>query len=238
MEIFSKYTKTIGALVAIVASVVSIYFYFHKEQVILEVKTMSIQLLTTPASTDNLRVQYFYNDTVPVQNLWQIQYVIRNIGDATLIGVGENKQLLSKNLPFSIEHEKHIYSIIVTRSNNEASIIGNHLCFKQWRPREFVEIIALVESEESPQLTISDRDIKDAKIVYHKYTPETINEEIRIIDHAPQWLAKTLKIIYFILCGFLTLGVIVTVCQKGSRTNKISIIIGWFILSFPLLWIL
>ena len=86
MEIFTKYIKTISTLVAITVGIVTIYFYFHKECVILEVKAMSVQLLTESTSTDDLRVQYFYKDTIPVQNLWQIQYVIRNIGDATLIG--------------------------------------------------------------------------------------------------------------------------------------------------------
>ena len=164
MEIFTKYIKTISTLVAITVGIVTIYFYFHKECVILEVKAMSVQLLTESTSTDDLRVQYFYKDTIPVQNLWQIQYVIRNIGDATLIGTGENKQLLSENLPLTIKNQEHIYSIAITQSNNEASLLNNRICFKQWRSGEFVELIAFVESKEQPQLIISDRDIKDSEI--------------------------------------------------------------------------
>lgn len=42
MEIFTKYIKTISTLVAITVGIVTIYFYFHKECVILEVKAMSV----------------------------------------------------------------------------------------------------------------------------------------------------------------------------------------------------
>lgn len=75
MEIFTKYIKTISTLVAITVGIVTIYFYFHKECVILEVKAMSVQLLTESTSTDDLRVQYFYKDTIPVQNVKLNHYI-------------------------------------------------------------------------------------------------------------------------------------------------------------------
>ncbi len=237
MEVFTKYIKTISTLVAITAGIVTIYFYFHKECVILEVKAMSVQLLTESTSTDDLKVQYFYKDTIPVQNLWQIQYVIRNIGDATLIGTGENKQLLSENLPLIIKNQEHIYSIAITQSNNEASLLNNRICFKQWRSGEFVELIAFVESKEQPQLIISDRDIKDSEIIYQKYTPETINENARIIDYLPRWLAQTIKIIYFILGGIAALGAITAICQKGTWISKLSAALLLLFSCIPLLWI-
>ena len=215
----------------------TIYFYFHKECVILEVKAMSVQLLTESTSTDDLRVQYFYKDTIPVQNLWQIQYVIRNIGDATLIGTGENKQLLSENLPLTIKNQEHIYSIAITQSNNEASLLNNRICFKQWRSGEFVELIAFVESKEQPQLIISDRDIKDSEIIYQKYTPETINENAKIVDYLPRWLVQTIKILYFIFGGIIALGSIIAICQKGTWISKLSVIFVLLSLLIPLLWI-
>lgn len=238
MEILTRYIKTIGTLVAIATGIVTIYFYLHKECVILEVKAMSVQLLTESTSTDDLCVQYFYKDTIPVQNLWQIQYVIRNIGDETFIGIGENKQLLSENLPLSIENVEHIYSIAIAQSNNEASLVNNQICFKQWRTGEFVELIVFVESKETPQLIINDRDIKDSKIIYQKYTPETINENVKIIDYLPKWLVQTIKIIYYILGGILTLGVIITICQDGTWINKLSVVIVWLFLWIPLLWMI
>lgn len=237
MEIFRKYIKTISTFVAIATGIVTIYFYFHKECVILEVKAMSVQLLTESTSTDDLKVQYFYKDTIPVQNLWQIQYVIRNIGDATLIGTGENKQLLSENLPLTIKNQEKVYSIAITQSNNEASLLNNRICFKQWRSGEFVELIAFVESKEQPQLIISDRDIKDSEIIYQKYTPETINENARIIDYLPRWLAQTIRIIYFILGGIATFSAIIAICQKGTWISKLSAAILLFFSWIPLLWI-
>ena len=230
MEIFTKYIKTISTLVAITVGIVTIYFYFHKECVILEVKAMSVQLLTESTSTDDLRVQYFYKDTIPVQNLWQIQ-------DATLIGTGENKQLLSENLPLTIKNQEHIYSIAITQSNNEASLLNNRICFKQWRSGEFVELIAFVESKEQPQLIISDRDIKDSEIIYQKYTPETINENAKIVDYLPRWLVQTIKILYFIFGGIIALGSIIAICQKGTWISKLSVIFVLLSLLIPLLWI-
>ena len=185
METIFKSLKWITSLATIAGVVLTAYFYLHKERVTLEVKAMSVQLLTAATSTEDLRVEYFYKDTIPVQNLWQIQYVIRNIGDATLVGTGEGKQLLSKNLPFSIENEYKIYSLSINQSNNDAILSGNQICFKQWRSGEFVEITGFVESNEPPQLIISDRDIKDSKIVYETYTPEITNENAKIIDRLP-----------------------------------------------------
>lgn len=237
MEILTKYIKLISALVAICVGAVTIYFYFHKERVTLEVKAMSVQLLTASASTDDLRIEYFYKDTIPVQNLWQIQYVIRNIGDATLVGIGEGKQLLSENLPFSIKNEHKIYHIAITQTNNDATLSENQICFKQWRSGEFVEISGFIESLEPPQLIISDRDIKDSKIVYQTYTPEIINENAKIIDRLPIWLIKAIKILYFILGGILTLGVIITLCGDGTWANKLSVVIVFCIIWIPVLWL-
>ena len=238
METIFKSLKWITSLATIAGVVLTAYFYLHKERVTLEVKAMSVQLLTAATSTEDLRVEYFYKDTIPVQNLWQIQYVIRNIGDATLVGTGEGKQLLSKNLPFSIKNEHKIYHIAITQANNDATLSENQICFKQWRSGEFVEITGFVESIEPPQLIISDRDIKDSKIVFQTYTPEIINENAKIIDFFPKWFIKTILAIYYIIVGFITLGAIIAFIQKNTWVERVSLIMGLLFFLIPLLWMI
>lgn len=238
MEIIAKYIKAIGAVIAIVAGVLTIYFSLHKEQVSLEIKTMSAQLLTTQTSTDELSVQYFYKDTIPVRNLWQVQYVIRNIGDATLVGVGEQKQLLSTNLPFIIENKEYIYSIAITQSNNEAFLAGNQICFKQWRSGEYIEITALIENKEEPRLIINERDIIGGNVVYQTYTPDIQDEKTVIIDFLPKGFKTTLMIIYIIIVCVLYLGMIISwIKEKQIKDKCVAFCILLFVI-IPILWMI
>lgn len=157
----------VTTLIAITGGVVlPLYFNLHRERVVLEIRTVSVRFLTQPAATSDLKVQYFYKDTIPVQNLWQVRYIIRNIGDETIAGVDDGRELSYKNLPFAIESADGICSVEITQSDNGAVLDGNLICFKQWRSGEFVEVTVLAEGSEAPQLTISDRDIKDSEIVY------------------------------------------------------------------------
>ncbi len=237
MKSFSKYLKWITSFITIAVGILTVYFYLHKERVSLEIKTMSAQLLTAPTSTDDLRVQYYYKDTIQVRNLWQVQYVIRNVGDATLVGIGEDRQLLESGLPFTFSEDSQILSCAITQSNNEATLGNNRIYFKQWKPKEFIEITAFIENTSSPQISISDRDIKDSEIVYTAYTPE-IQDNSQIIDSLPKSLKTTLKIIYYILAFILMIGVIVALCQQGSLTDKIGLLIVFIFLLIPLLWMI
>jgi len=152
----------------------ALYVYFHKDGISLEIVNTSAEQLTTSTSNEDLKVQYFYKDTIPVNNLWKVQYTINNIGDATLIGFGDGKQLLNDNLPIYIrEDSTKIYKMDITRSNNGAELKGNEIYFKQWRSKEFIEITAFVESVECPTLYINDRDIIDVNV---KYTPYNIDD--------------------------------------------------------------
>ena len=244
MNLLSKYLKWIVGIVTIIGVILSAYSLFYKEKPKLEVQTISERLLTAPTDVKDLIVNYRFKDTINVHNLWQVQYVIRNIGDVTLIGEGANNIIIGNGLPCNYSKDGQILSSHITLNTVDAVLKDNKIMFKQWRKNEFIELTALIESVECPKLTISDRDIKDSEIIYTKYSPSTINENIKLIDYFPKGFANILKwivVVAYLILFIATLTEIKKQLFSISIGEKIVIIIIWgvFIISIlsPLLWI-
>ena len=239
MNKVDKYINITAAIITIVGGIIAVYFAFYEKHIQLNVQTISSELLTNKSSSDSITVQYYYQDSIAVKNLWRVQYIIRNTGDITLIGVGNDSQLLGKSLPFSFKETCQVFSMIVTNSNNAAYLQNNEIYFKQWRTNEFVELTAFIESKGEPQLYLNDRDIVDSEIVYSKYNPEQPKKYSCLADYIPIWIVKTLKTIYLIVMTFFVLAVVIYVFFKNNnKQEKIGTLFILFLMLLPLLWML
>lgn len=239
MNILDKYINITAAIITIVGGIIAVYFAFYEKHIQLNVQTISSELLTSKSSSDSITVQYYYQDSIAVKNLWRVQYVIRNTGDMTLIGMGNDSKLLGESLPFSFKDTCQVFSMIITNSNNAAHLQNNNIYFKQWRTNEFVELTAFIESKNEPQLYLDDRDIVDSEIVYSRYNPEQSKKYYCLADYIPIWIVKTLKTIYLIVLAFFTLAVISYVFLKSNnKKEKTGTLFILFLMLLPLLWML
>lgn len=239
MDKLFSYIGKLATVITILGTLVAIYFAFHEKRVELDVQTTIAENLTVHETIQDLSVKYYYQDSLEVHNLWRMQWVIRNTGDKTIVGAGNDSQLLSNGLPLRFAKGNQILSLTINNSNNNAVLKDTCLWFKQWRRGEYVELIAFIESNSLPEMRISDRDIIDSEMSYSQYSPETTAERISIIEYFPRWMSKTLKIIYYIFAVIMLLAFIMLLFDKGyDISTKIGIIIIYLFLLSPLLWMI
>lgn len=173
MEKIFSYIGKLATIVTIIGGCVAIYFAFHEKQIKLDVQTSSAENLTTHKATQDLSVKYYFQDSLEVHNLWRMQWVIRNIGDQTIIGTGTGSHLLNNGLPFSFTDSCQIISLQMTGNNNNAILQPSRIWFQQWRRNEYVELTAFIESVKQPEILLSNRDVIDSEISYSQYSPES-----------------------------------------------------------------
>ena len=241
MEYIFKHLVRIATLISIIVGCVTIYFAFYEKKVKLDVQTTYAENLTEHETVQDLSVKYYYYDSLEVHNLWKMQWVVRNTGDKTIIGHGSNSQILSNDgIPLEFNADTQILSLVISNSNNGAILQNRILSFNQWRRGEYVEITALIESINQPEITISDRYIVDSEISYSKFSLDLANQKNNIAEYIPRWLSKTLKIIYYILATFVSLVIIYTsfFSKENNLYNKIAMIILLMFMLIPLLWII
>ena len=237
MEKIVKFFKFVFSVIAAIAAGVTIYVFIHKDVPKLEVQTISERLLTDATPIEGLEVRYIY-DSIEVHNLWQVQYVVKNIGELTIIGQGTEKMTIDEGVVCNFSPQKaNVISLKITNNNFGAELNNGQLNFKQWRKGEYVEIEAMVESINKPELKINDRDIIDANIIYTKYNPANNSQsKERLYDKLPYVIFKTLRIIYSIIVGLTIIASILA--YKTTPMDKNAKIVGICMIIIMLLGVL
>lgn len=243
-----KYISIFSGIIIFTVTVSTFYYQvIYKSQTIIEVQCLDRTQLTQLPNVEGLSSHFLYNDSIPVQNLWKIKYLLKNIGDVNIVGVGNNSNLIGVNLPFRIADAIRILDVNITNNNIDASLMNDGLRFKQWRPAEYVEITAFVECENNkqPSLLMNSRDIVDAEIKYTEFLTGKVDGDTKLIDYLPKGLANTLKWIATIVSIFLYLiaipsgiAAIKNTQGKGARIAVVVLMSIFFtILLMPFLWV-
>ena len=244
-----KIISIFGVVFGIFVGVFTLYQYSRDDTVKLEIKTIDKTLLTKIPEIENLTVEYKYQDSL-VNNLWRIRYVISNVGSKTVIGKGNNKNLLFDCLPISIYDSVKILSIEIDDKNFPISLNAKenivNLDFKQWKKSEFIDIIAIVENlgKTTPFISIDYQDIIGAEIFFSEFNPTEKNVNRKFIEFFPKVLIDILKWIVVIVILSLHTLIFISVRGEYKKANKktkiIFVIIVLFttiFISLPLLWI-
>lgn len=239
MEKLFNYIGKIATIISIIGGCVAIYFAFHEKEVKLDIQTICAEHLTTNAPQPGLSVKYYYNDTLEVYNLWKMQWVIRNTGEKTIIGTGNNSQLLTPSLPLNFDQSVNILSINITNSNNNAVLKNGHIWFQQWRKGEYIEVTAFIESVKCPTLAINDRDLIDSEISYSEYTPDATIGKKSIVEYLPHWCNNTLQVIYYIIVTLIFITCLILLfTSNNDKSTKIAAVILLLFMLIPLLWLI
>lgn len=239
MEKIFSYIGKLATIVTIIGGCVAIYFAFHEKQIKLDVQTSSAENLTTHKATQDLSVKYYFQDSLEVHNLWRMQWVIRNIGDQTIIGTGTESHLFNNGLPFSFTDSCQIISLQMTGNNNNAILQPSRIWFQQWRRNEYVELTAFIESVKQPEILLSNRDVIDSEISYSQYSPESTANKSYIIEYFPRWINKTLMMIYYFFWGIILIAVCAALLSRDHDIpSKFALTIVFLFMTIPLLWII
>lgn len=205
----------------------------HKELTIQEERK------TDFLNKSNGSLALIYNDSVKLDNHnYIIEYSITNTGNSTIIGFGNNSDLLTVDNTLCIAAD----STIVRLYGNKhlTTLDNNHICFKQIRPGEKISLICIASKEPDTSLIrISDRDIKDTDIIYTKHSDTlTTFEKTTPIN---RWIA----VIGFLFNLAIMLYIIIIEFWEYIKGRVLAII--WLILwvvcllytmSLPLRWLL
>lgn len=235
----------IGTAIMIVLAILTLYFNREKETA-LEIKKISETELTRPLNVARLSSTYMYDDSIPVEHLWQTSYVIKNTGETTIFGEGyDNKNIRGNALKLHIKNCDHLLALDITDNNTDAILKSkDSLQFVQWRPNEYVELLLLSDGSSAPEISISDRDIQNVIISEVTFSPEEKPSAKRWIDHLPLSFSKALwwvVIIFYIIIAIFSM--ISAVQQYRKAENKITrtiTLVVWIItfifMLAPLLW--
>lgn len=242
-----KVLKALGTIALIVLAALPLYNNRTKSTA-LEIKKINEIELTRPFEVDRLTSTYLY-DSIPVEHLWQVSYVIKNTGDVTLLGEGfDNKNIRGNAIALHIYNCEKLLSIDVINTNTDAVLQEDHsLKFNQWRPNEYVELMLLSDGSVAPDVAISDRDIPNVSITKVMYSPEEQLVQEKMVDRWSKglkstlwWITIVVEVISFIL---LFLSCIMPIIQsknaKERKENTSSIWICLWIailVLLPMLW--
>lgn len=183
----------IPSLTLIIAGLTFYLNFVKTDGITLNVERTNATLLTRPMNIDYLTVTYLYNDSIPVEKLWQTVYLIKNTGKKTIFGNGfQEKSIREDSLTLKIDNYQNLLACYISNQNNGANLNGDKLWFSQWKHNEYVEITIISEGDTAASLNISDRDIANSIITYSQPTTAR-GSRTRIIDklssNAGRWIS-------------------------------------------------
>lgn len=213
----------------------------HKELTIEERKNTPIDSLY------GNRFSIYYLDSIKVNNKYSvIEYRIINTGNTTIVGYGDWSDILTESNSLPITNGETSDLRFIQLTNNDIAELDkrNRLTFKQWRPKEYIDLICL--STNDSIININDRDIRDVQIIHKKLNDKITNfEELSLSTKWVQvgsYLLTLISIIMYLIPDFKQ----IVKDDLETSHNKIYLILGfvvWLIcvfytLSLPLRWLL
>jgi len=248
-----KVNQVITAISVIVGLILAGFFVYDRwikpERIELEVNCIDATQLTKLPVIEGFKANFQFKDSV-VTNLWRVKYIITNIGTKTIIGEGAQRNIIENKLKLYFKDSVSLLDIQIIHTNFPIKLLKDKLSFKQWRPKEFIEVIAFVEPKTiiNPTLQIDERDLIDGKVINSIYMTNEKKKENKLIDYLPAWLSSGLKWIITIIV-FISIIAIAIGVNKKQKEDAVSISIGVKILTYvmiiivgalfatPLLWI-
>ncbi len=212
--------------ISAIATIVSLGLQLRTPSNEIELKLVSRDLLTRPINVDGLKSSYIYNGEA-INKLWQLRYVLTNIGSTSIIGSGERSSLIKDHITLKLTKG---YEILEYSSSSEEFILENlpehlNLKFLQWKVNEATEIllyISQVNEASPPELKVNEREIIDGTVTRSSLI-STENQNLYLYEYLPEIPMLFLKWVIIVTYGvilFLLPFVIIDTFNK-SRKYKV-----------------
>lgn len=140
-------------IIGSVASIISLVYIFipQDSKLNLSVQTTNIENLTQSSerTEPELKVQYQYKGA-QINNLWKYNVRFINISNKTLVGVSNQKNILTDFLSFKENAGLEIldYKNVSNQFNHKLyqDSTGIKIYFEQWRPNEYLDYVFYVKA--------------------------------------------------------------------------------------------
>jgi hypothetical protein len=140
-------------IIGSVASIISLAYIFipQESKLNLSVQTTNIENLTQSSERiePELKAQYQYKGA-QIKNLWKYNIRFINISKKTLVGVSNQKNILTDFLSFKENAGLEIldYKNVSNQFNHKLYLdsTGINIYFEQWRPNEYLEYVFYVKA--------------------------------------------------------------------------------------------
>ena len=181
-------------------------------------------------------------DSIEIDNRYSvIEYRITNTGNKTIFGYGEWSDILAESNKLPIIDSRKSDLRFIKLIKNDIAILDQdgRLIFKQWKPKEYIDIICISRSDNV--ININDRDIKDVRVVYKNINNKTTRfEQLSMSTKWFQVVCYCIGISPFIVYIVIDIKQII-----DEKTNKglliyliICLICILYTFSLPLRWLL
>lgn len=209
---FERFWLLFGVLLTLVALVIGLLSYFtlgKKTEVAAQV--LACDELTT--YHPELEAEFTYADE-EVTHLWKLRVQFVNSGDNTIVGEGNQANIISEGLNFMFPEGTRVLRAEEETDTFEGSIVQTNsnefqIQFSQWRSGEYIIGSFYVASEQplavAPCPTAPTRDLIDGDIIIEDLTERGPEEQISLIDRLPTGISIFGKIMGGSATGTLAL---------------------------------
>jgi len=223
----AKNFANIIAILTITITAIGFYLEHEKRNPTIEIKTIIEDKLTGLPVVDGLQASYKYHGN-DIQSLWKLHYFISNVGNEVLIGEGNKKNIIKKNVNFSLGDKFKILEFNKDNSDSPFSIkiVNNNVSvsFLQWRPQESFELILYAEQLGElniPELKTNEREIVNGKVIYSRF--QNIDKKSSIYSTLPNYIQSILYWIAMLFYGLfifiIPIAWIVEIIKKVKFKN-------------------
>jgi len=240
---FPKFGMDFGLFVssiALVLTVASVVFVIRAEKTEVAAQVLSCGELTKYSPVAELKGHFTYAGE-DVAHLWKLTIKFVNTGDKTIIGQGNQKNIIGDGLNFVFPDGTRILNVEDEATSFQNTIVKPNLnsCqiqFLQWRSGEYSITSFYVASDEpldaDPLPTALTRDIVDGDIVIEDLTERRPQEPMFVIDLLPRTVSMAGKILGGIVAGLIVIGVMVIVVWGWMDTIRKFMWKGRYLSSF------
>ncbi|GAG56603.1 unnamed protein product, partial [marine sediment metagenome] len=232
-SLFERSGLVFGIVLTLTALVIGLLTYFTLEQ-----KTeVAAQVLASDELTTyhpDMEAKFTYEGE-EVTHLWKLKVRFVNSGDKTIIGTGNQSDLVGNGLNFVFPDDTRMLRIekeTETFQSNVVQVKPNHfqIQFSQWRSGEYSIVSFCVASDKwlethpFPSVPTTDsvptRDIIDGDVFIDDLTERRPLEQITFIDRLPRVVSIAGKIMGGISAGLLVLGLLIILIWAWMDTFK------------------
>jgi hypothetical protein len=210
LEYFNEKTGTIIALLSLIVAVAVGVLQFRPKTRELTCNVLSSTELTSVSQVPGLTSEFVYQQKKVIY-LWKLSLNFVNTGNETLVGEGQQSNLLKDSVLFEFPNGTEALNVEVSNSDlpiqveiRQPNIIA--LKFSQWRSGEKTNLSIFVTSpnmQGAPLLPrVTTRDIVDGNvIVTNSLNPTPAPKSL--IDRMPLWVGIIIKLVLSVLSIFL-----------------------------------